>query len=319
MRLQRGCVVENVNVCREHYRLRIELPNLADAAPGQFVHLSPLDAESSATADGYASWTCGRASSHSFHAWTKSFELPLLRRAFSIAGLQRRDDGMAVVDVIQRVVGKSTRWLAGLATGDELSVMGPLGNAFPVRDEKRNAWMVAGGVGVPPMLWLAEALSRAGRQAVALCGAQSADLFCFGIDPQAPPFSDATRASMTSPEFSRHGVPVVLSTDDGSLGLHGHVGQALAAFHAASGIDADDLVIYACGPERMLHAVGEFCLAGGIGCYLCLERSMACGTGTCQSCVVPVDDQQHDEGWRYKLCCTDGPVFPACVVRWDIK
>ena len=122
---------------------------------------------------------------------------------------------------------------------------------------------------------------------------------------------------MTAREFERSGVPVVISTDDGSLGFHGHIGQALTAYAKANPARPNEVVIYTCGPERMMHFVGEWGLSCGIECHVCMERAMACGTGTCQSCVVPVrsDDKQ---GWRYRLCCTDGPVFEAKQILWDL-
>ena len=70
-------------------------------------------------------------------------------------------------------------------------------------------------------------------------------------------------------------------------------------------------IIYACGPEPMLEAIARLANANGVPCQLALERVMACGMGTCQSCVVRVIDSAADEGWRYALCCTEGPVFDS--------
>ena len=136
-------------------------------------------------------------------------------------------------------------------------------------------------------------------------------------DPDRRPSTDAARATYSCEEFTRLGVPVVISTDDGSLGLHGHLGQALTAYGAANPVASGDLVVYTCGPERMMQAVAGFCMERGIDCYPCMERSMACGTGLCQSCVVPVLDPSDREGWRYELCCTDGPVFEAARILWE--
>ena len=102
-----------------------------------------------------------------------------------------------------------------------------------------------------------------------------------------------------------------------ALGFAGHVGEAFAEYHRANPVAPDDIVVYTCGPELMMRFVADFCERSGITCYVCMERSMACGMGTCQSCVVPVRDESDADGWRYELCCTDGPVFEAHHIVWD--
>jgi len=242
----------------------------------------------------------------------------MLRRAFSIAGLVRRDEtGGAEIDVIYRVVGTATQWMTSLRAGDCVSVLGPLGKAFPISPVKPTAWLVAGGVGLPPMLWLAKGLQRAGKRATAFCGAQTADLLLLAIDPAVPAARDAKYAAFSCPAFAESGAGVVISTDDGSLGYHGHVGAAMTAFHAANPIGANELVVYSCGPERMMQFVAEYCLGRGIECHVCMERSMGCGTGMCQSCVVPVREPHDADGWAYRLCCTEGPVFNAATIAWE--
>lgn len=255
----------------------------------------------------------------------------MLRRAFSIAGLRRRSPGRtergaagdtgrggpAEIDVIYRVVGAATRWMESLRSGDFVSVLGPLGNRFPIPQGKRRVWLVAGGVGLPPMLWLAEALHAEGVHTTAFCGAQSASLMPLSLEAGVSPDRAGAQATLAAVEFARYGIPVVLSTDDGSLGFHGHVGGALQAFVASSPPAGDELVVYTCGPERMMRFVAEFCAARGVECYVCMERAMACGTGTCQSCVVAVHDDADAEGWSYRLCCTEGPVFAAPRIMWE--
>lgn len=239
----------------------------------------------------------------------------MLRRAFSIARF-RHDDSKVHIDVIYRVVGTATRWMASLGDGDEVSVLGPLGNQFPIDPRKSQAWLVAGGVGLPPMLWLAEALHGARKATIAFCGAQRHDLLALTMDQQCLPDPRAESARASALEFKERGAQVIVSTDDGSLGYKGHIGQALEAFSKACPPVASDLVVYTCGPERMMHFVAEFCKLRGITCYACLERNMACGLGTCQSCAVPAPDEKAADGWAYRLCCTDGPVFDAGAVIW---
>ena len=243
----------------------------------------------------------------------------MLRRAFSIAGLRVQSRQACEMDVIYRVIGTATRWMASLRPADKVSVMGPLGNSFPVSQSKRHAWMVGGGVGLPPMLWLAEALHEAGRQGIALVGARSVDLLALTITDRATIAVDGRTAVPAAEEFAAFHTPVVLSTDDGSLGLEGSVVTAMEAYLAAAGVPSDDVVVYTCGPEAMMEAVASLCIRRSIECYVCMERAMACGTGTCQSCVVPVRDSSAPDGWRYALCCTQGPVFDARRVIWSAE
>lgn len=303
-------VVANAALCRDHFRLTVRVASFALAAPGQFVHVSPPLSE----LPDYRSWAPD-SSAVDRREVQVAVPNPLLRRAFSIAGLRRTHEGVDI-DIIHRVVGTCTRWLASLKPGASLSLLGPLGNAFPVRIDKRHAWMVAGGVGLPPMLWLASALRGVHRDAVALIGAQSKDLLALELSKSIEPDGSAMAATESSVEFAQWGVPVVISTDDGSLGFRGHVGAALEALYGASGVAPGDLVVYTCGPERMMRFVADFCQARGVECYVCMERNMACGLGTCQSCVVPIHDVADPDAWRYALCCTEGPVFEASKVMW---
>jgi dihydroorotate dehydrogenase electron transfer subunit len=304
-------VTAAVPLCREHFRLSMRAEGFPPAYPGQFVHLCPDAVQPSdyELADP-ETW-------HPSSTWRAAFASPMLRRAFSIAGL-RQAAGATELDVIYRVVGSATQWMASLRKADRVSVLGPLGNVFPIQPQKPSAWLVAGGVGLPPMLWLAEALHQAKVSVIAFCGARSADLLPLSLDPSNPPVADASRATRSCREFDRLDAPIVVSTDDGTLGFHGRIGDALAAYHRCNATAAENVVVYTCGPEPMMRGVAEYCLARGMECYACVERNMACGTGLCQSCVVPVRDPTDRDGWRYRLCCTDGPVFPAADVLWEV-
>ncbi len=309
-RIQTARVSQNRSLCRAHYRLTFSVSRIARPLPGQFVHLCAVStptapAQQRAPSDASGMVIVGAAGT-----------APLLRRAFSIAGVRVVDDSFEL-DVIYRVVGRGTRGLETLTPGAALSVLGPLGNAFPISSSKRNAWMIAGGVGLPPMLYLAEGLKSTDRMGVAFCGTQSRDLLALTLEQGVAPSTDARSTPLCASEFARYGIGAVISTDDGSLGFAGHVGAAMTAYADAHPVDPDDLVVYACGPERMMRFVASFCAARSIECYVCMERAMACGTGMCQSCVVPVIDRTDASGWVYRLCCTDGPVFAAADVIWD--
>jgi dihydroorotate dehydrogenase electron transfer subunit len=108
----------------------------------------------------------------------------------------------------------------------------------------------------------------------------------------------------------------VVSTDDGTAGFHGAVTEALEAYVARRGIDATRTCIYACGPSGMLQGVACKASQWRVACQVAMERLMACGMGSCQSCVVRVRATDAPDGWRYKLCCTDGPVFEAEEIIW---
>ena len=238
-----------------------------------------------------------------------------MRRAFSIGGLRARGN-TCEADIIYHIHGAGTQWMASLCVGDRVSALGPLGHGFEINPAKPVAWLVAGGVGLPPVLWLAERLQEAGKSAVAFFGARARHLMPLKIgDPDNLP-RDGSSAALAAEEFARFGTPVVLSTDDGSLGFHGTVCGALAAYRRTWDGDETGVVVYCCGPEAMLAAVARQCTADGIECYVCMEREMACGMGACQSCVVRVRDHADADGWRYALCCSEGPVFDARDVLW---
>jgi len=318
-----SAVVENVNLCREHYRLVLRVQGFPPTRPGQFVQVACRDMQTNYNPEAEFDWVEGQP----FPPAGAELMQPLafLRRPFSLAG--RRDTAAGVeLDLIQRIVGVGTDWMSRLAPGDTVDVLGPLGNAFRLPDENEVALMVGGGVGIPPMLYLASAL--AGRKGVAFCGALTRDLLPFTIEPAAPiPAIDSAEPLLAISEFARHGLPAVITTDDGSYGFRGFVTQALERYldksfpAGASGVTRP--VIYTCGPELMMKRVAEIAATREIECQVAVERAMACGMGTCQSCCIRLRrDPQRDgaafEGkdWIYKLACTDGPVFLGKDLLW---
>jgi dihydroorotate dehydrogenase electron transfer subunit len=243
----------------------------------------------------------------------------MLRRPFSLAG--RRDVGGRVeIDIIHRIVGIGTEWLSRLGVGDEVGVLGPLGNKFDLPRVDATAVLVGGGVGIPPMLYLAEKL--AGRSAVAFCGALTRDLLPLTIVQDVPPNGATPTRSIA--DFARHGIPSVITTDDGSYGLRGFVTQALEQYLDALGTQNSALstVLYTCGPEPMMKRVADIAAARGIECQIAVERAMACGMGTCQSCCIRVKKTDPSQpplagrDWCYRLACTDGPVFRGRDLLW---
>jgi len=309
-----GQVAGNERICREHLRLEIELPRFGRAVPGQFVELLC----------GEAAEVCQPAR----HEWAGD-ELPqlegtevsqrvaLLRRPFSIAQLRDgSDQGRKRIELIYRVVGPGSRWMERLRTPQCVSILGPLGNGFDICDGKPLAWLISGGIGVAPLIWLAQELKQVGKEVVAFCGARSADLMPLRSTEVASNVREPLTPSMRYREYAGSGVGVVAATDDGSAGYRGLVSEAMAEYARRHVEQKDQVVVYACGPEPMLEAVGGFCREEGMDLQVCVERMMACGLGTCQSCVVRVRDDASEEGWRYALACVDGPVFDGAEMVW---
>jgi len=303
-------VVANINLCREHYRLVLGIPHFPPTQPGQFVQVACTDAEA---IDVEVEWD--EAQPPRLTGDELVGQTAVLRRPFSLAG--RRDAASGVeLELIHRVVGAGTDWLSRLAVGDGVNLIGPLGNAFTLPTDGGTALLVGGGVGIPPMMYLASQLI--GRPAIAFCGALTRDLLALtvisdGVATNQPQLS----GQIVTGEFARYGVPSVISTDDGSIGFRGYVTQALEHYldHQYTPGQSPAPTIYTCGPEPMMRRVADIAAARGLTVQIAVERAMACGMGTCQSCVIKVK-AGPDNAWRYKLACTDGPVFTGADLIW---
>lgn len=213
---------------------------------------------------------------------------PLLRRPFSIHRLISAGGRFDRIELLYKTVGPATRRLSRLKTGEAVSLLGPLGNAFHVASGVRRMYLAAGGVGVAPLVFLVEWL-HALRPHPPECrlflgGRSQEDLLCVA-------------------DFERLGVPVILTTDDGSCGDQCLVTNPL---EEAIRREPPDLVL-ACGPEAMLACVLGIVGAQGIACQVSIEAMMACGMGACLGCAV----RGRQDGSRYLHACLDGPVFDA--------
>lgn len=205
----------------------------------------------------------------------------LLPRPISICEIDKEAGELRVV---YRVVGEGTTEFSYLKAGDEVEVMGPLGNGFPLEGEK--TVVVGGGIGVPPMLELAKQLSGT---VTAVMGYRNDDMFL-------------------TEEFTDVASELIIATDDGSVGVHGTVVDAMKE----NAIDAD--VIYACGPKPMLRGVAEYADEHGIKCYVSMEERMACGVGACLGCVCQSTEKDDHSHVNNKRVCKDGPVFLSTEV-----
>lgn len=310
-------VAANVNLCSEHYKLVLRVDAFPPTRPGQFIQISCRDLDHDFGAEVELDWRQGMT----LGGDELGSPLAMLRRPFSLAG--RRDvPGGVELDIIHRVVGVGTDWMSKLAAGDAVHILGPLGNTFELPPADGLAVLVGGGVGIPPMLYLAEALR--GRTAVAFCGALRRDLLPLTIRLDGPtPGADSAEPLMNIAEFATHGVGSVISTDDGSYGFRGFVTQALEAYldkHVVAG--QQKAILYTCGPEPMMKRVGDIAAKRGIECQIAVERAMACGMGTCQSCCIkvrkadPTKPPLPGREWCWRLACTDGPVFRGSDLLW---
>ncbi len=317
----------NRPICREHFLLRMRIDSgtpFPATRPGVFIQLgcrTPDGAIDQDLLQGHdCQWLPGQMPALSQPELCHP--LALLRRPFSLAG-RGDDDRGTWVEIIHRVVGVGTAWLAQLRPGDAVDLIGPLGNHFALPDEKSIGLLVGGGVGLPPMFYLAQAMKERGWQAVGFVGALTSDLLAVTFRDDALP--DVSGMPVKSvEEFASQGYPAVITTDDGSLGLKGRITAGVEKFLLTlSPAQARRAVVYTCGPEPMMHAVAKLAKHHGVDCQVCLEQAMACGMATCQSCIVKIEDAQkphgidgHGRPWRYKLACTDGPVFDAEEVVW---
>jgi dihydroorotate dehydrogenase electron transfer subunit len=230
---------------------------------------------------------------------------PLLPRAFSIYRVTPPPDGTGpTVEILYKVLGKGTQCLSRMEDGQEVEILGPLGNSFTVQDRVDTAVLVAGGIGVPPIAALARHLrnpqSLPGRPAgairncvVFLGGKTSEDILCV---------KDFEEASAT----------VHLATEDGSAGTRGLITDVLGPFLQTS--DLGPRTIFTCGPPGMLAAVARLAEQHEIHCQTAVEANMACGFGACMGCAIEV--RSNGPGPTYKLVCKDGPVFDSRELVW---
>jgi dihydroorotate dehydrogenase electron transfer subunit len=302
-------VSANLKLCREHYGLSLRLDEFPPTEPGQFIQIACREPGTEDCADPELTWSPGH--SPQIHGRELLGALAVLRRPFSLAGRSDSQDGVTL-EIIHRVVGVGTDWMGRLSLGDRVGILGPLGNRFVLPPQDRPALLVGGGVGIPPMLYLAESLAHHAAGAVAFCGVTTADLLPLKLIAAA----DSTAApALCTDEFARHHIPTVISSDDGTIGRRGLVTHALQDYLDRAG---GNPIIYTCGPEGMMKAVAAVALARGLECQVAVERAMACGMGTCQSCVIRVKATGRTDGrtWVYRLACTDGPVFQAADLLW---
>lgn len=245
-----GKVISQREIAADIYDMWIETSLAAQAKPGQFIAVYPKS------------------------------ESTLLPRPISICEVDKEKGRLRIV---YRIAGKGTQEFSGYVAGDAISVMGTLGNGFPLeKAEGKKAFLMGGGIGVPPILQLAKEL--AGEKQI-IAGYRDGQLFL-------------------KEDLEKYGV-FYAATEDGSAGTKGNVMDVISK----QGLEAD--VIYACGPMPMLRAIKQYAQEKGIEAYISLEERMACGVGACLGCVCKTTKKDEHSHVNNARICTDGPVFEA--------
>ncbi len=243
------------NLAPDVFILRLFSPQIARTAlPGQFVHVR-----------------CGTDRDY------------LLRRPFSI----HRVTSDSAFELMVKKVGKGSRYLASVSQQAHVDMLGPLGSPFRIPEGTQKALLVAGGLGVAPIMFLAEELIAHRARVYSVLGARTREQLYYYMD------------------FKRMGRDVYIATDDCS---QGHGGPASDLVPQAIE-DCGPEIIYACGPNGMLRAIAEFARTYSIPCQVSLEAYMACGIGACLSCVC-----ETREGPA--RVCLEGPVFDSAEMVW---
>ncbi|MCX7926876.1 MAG: dihydroorotate dehydrogenase electron transfer subunit [Candidatus Omnitrophica bacterium] len=242
-------ILKNTHIVGPYWKLKLSVSELAHrASSGQFVMLK-----------------------------VDSDQGPLLRRPFSIHQVKGK-----TVELLYEVRGKATEILAKMKAGQRLSLLGPLGTGFSLCDLSYVPLLVAGGIGVAPLVFLAQNLRN--RKGLAILGAQKKERI------------------LCEKEFKATGFRVKISTNDGSRGFYGRVTELLEELLAKDTLLRKKAFLYACGPRPMLKQTIMLSKKYNIPGQVSLETHMACGIGACCGCVV-----QTLTG--YKRVCKEGPVF----------
>ena len=249
-------IIINKRIKENYFHCMISSPEIAPyALPGQFVNIKVTDKSD-----------------------------PLLRRPLSIHRVKGRN-----IELFYEVVGDATKILSQKKPGEYLDIIGPLGNGFNLASgiQRQMAILVAGGMGVAPLLFLSEKLKN--KKISVLIGVRSKkDINC-------------------EKEFKKIGCDVKIATDDGSLGFKGRVTDLLKGTLSVD--SCQPVTIYACGPHPMLKVLAAISKEYKIPAQVSLEEHMACGIGTCLGCVVETFS-------GLKRVCKEGPVFAAKDIIW---
>lgn len=209
----------------------------------------------------------------------------LLPRPISIC-----ESMMGTLRLVFRIAGFGTKEFSQKKPGDTITLIGPLGNGYSDFSEKEIT-IVGGGIGIPPMLYLARKCSESGMKVTSVLGFRDKNTF----------LDDA---------FGVYG-DVVIATDDGSLGVCGTVVDAIKQKNIGTSL------VCACGPMPMLRGLSSYVEGEGGRCYVSLEERMACGIGACLGCIVKTKEIDAHSHVKNARICTEGPVFDSSVLDFN--
>ncbi len=208
-----------------------------------------------------------------------------LKRPFGIASVNK-ESGTFKIGV--KVVGKGTAEIASFEEGQEVNVLGPLGNGFTIEEGKKYI-LVAGGTGVFPVNFAHEVMASGAIEHVVVEGFRCKD-----------------QIVLNDPSY-------ILTTDAGDAGIHGNCCNGLDTL---SEDQIKDSTVMCVGPLPMMKAVGNWATSHGLKAYVSMEQRMACGIGICLVCICKIKAEKEGQEFDHKRCCKDGPVFPFEEVIW---
>lgn len=279
--IEQAEILEHSHHGGDQHILRLNAPVIAEKAlPGSFVHI-----------------TC--------------HPLRPMRRPISIMRVDKRHGH---VDLLYKAFGEGTALLAKREVGEILDMMGPIGKPFELRENKPRPLLIGGGVGMPPMVFTADAIRQQHRDFNPFVILGSEVPFPFNLQPSefmVQGMPDGVIATM--PLLEDWGIPCRLTSTQGYAGCHDGYVTDLARHYLDSLSDEQraEVEIYSCGPHPMLEAVARLAKDYDLPCQVSLEEFMACAVGGCAGCVVEV---QTENGPAMKRVCVDGPVFDAYTV-----
>ena len=273
-------LVERIAWPDDQFTLRFKAPGIAARAlPGSFIHL-------------------------------RCDERIPMRRPLS---LQRADRASGTIEILFRVVGDGLSALAGQSAGARLSAIGPIGRSFEANPSRPLAVLIGGGVGIPPMVFLAESMSASGDATpVVFMGSESPFPFETSVSELA---SDGIAADvdLTMRSLEANGIVTRLASLSNFQGCYrGYVTDLAAAWiESRTAGERERMAIYACGPTPMLKATADLARRFDLPCQVSLEEFMACAVGGCAGCTV---ETRVDDVRAMKRVCVDGPVFDVGAV-----
>jgi len=279
--VQDGEILSVAEFPGDQFVIRIRAPKCAASAkPGSFAHI-----------------TCDES-------------LPM-RRPLSI--MRVGDDW---IEILYKIVGHGLRLLSQRQPGDKVSVLGPIGQPFRTSAERPKALLIGGGVGIPPMICLADELRQDSGdwEPFAILGSEIP--FPFDLVTSAISVAGLSdEVSSTMPLLESWGVPARLTSLQGYDGCHSGYVTDLADqwLSSLTGNELARVEIFSCGPTPMLKAVADLAARYELPCQVSLEEFMACAVGGCAGCAVKINTP---DGEAMKRVCVDGPVFDAATVVW---